>query len=81
MLTEEYLKRLEDSLECVIEHLEGEHEGKIVADRKVFDGLWDAGSLLLQLAPHINAVVDKYKRTPEADPHMESIIEILKEQK
>lgn len=78
MLTEEYLKRLEDSLECVIEHLEGEHKGKIVAELKVFDDLYDATVLLLQLAPHINAMCQQYEH--DYPNIAQSIIEILKDQ-
>lgn len=34
----------QQALDCVIEHLDGEHEGKVVVDAAVFNALYDAAS-------------------------------------
>jgi hypothetical protein len=39
---EQYLARLGEFLECTIEHLEGEHKGKVVVSLDVFNALYDA---------------------------------------
>lgn len=54
MKTEE----LEAALNCTIEHLEGEHDGKIVADREIFDCLYDAARHYHAILPLLEGLIE-----------------------
>jgi hypothetical protein len=67
---EQYLARLEEFLECTIEHLEGEHKGKVVIRLDVFNALYDAAHDIA--APLLREEIAGNSKTVPCEPNEES---------
>jgi hypothetical protein len=65
----QYLVRLEEFLECTIEHLEGEHKGKVVVSLDVFNALYDAAQTLATLS---REEIEGNSKTVPCEPNEES---------
>jgi hypothetical protein len=68
---EQYLVRLEEFLECTIEHLEGEHKGKVVVSLDVFNALYDAAHDIV--APLLREEIEGNSKTVPCEPNEESV--------
>jgi len=51
-------QELKDALECTIEHLDGEHEGKCVVETDVFNALHEAAQKYAELLPLLEGLVE-----------------------